>query len=34
MSPLGLLRFEWGFPSRRLRYETPRRFEFSIGGDF
>ena len=33
-SPIGLLRFEWGFPLARLRSEDPRVFEFSIGNAF
>ena len=33
-SPLGPLRFEWGFPFERLPYERPSLFEFSIGGSF
>jgi outer membrane protein insertion porin family len=33
-SPLGLLRFEWGFPLRRLPYEKRSLFEFTIGGAF
>ncbi|MFB6351264.1 MAG: outer membrane protein assembly factor BamA, partial [Bradymonadaceae bacterium] len=33
-SPLGPLRFEWGFPLQRLRGEDPMVFEFSIGNAF
>ncbi|MCA9639817.1 MAG: BamA/TamA family outer membrane protein, partial [Myxococcales bacterium] len=33
-SPIGLLRFEWGFPLQRLRTEDPMVFEFSIGNAF
>jgi outer membrane protein insertion porin family len=34
-SPLGLLRFEWGFPLyRALAYEDPSVFEFTIGNSF
>lgn len=33
-SPIGLLRFEWGFPLERLRTEDPMVFEFSIGNQF
>ncbi len=34
-SPLGLLRFEWGFPLyRALSYEDPSVFEFTIGNSF
>jgi outer membrane protein insertion porin family len=33
-SPIGLLRFEWGFPLERLRSEDPVVFEFSIGNQF
>jgi outer membrane protein insertion porin family len=34
-SPLGPLRFEWGFPFKRLSYETePYKFEFTIGNFF
>lgn len=33
-SPMGPLRFEWGFPFRRLAYEEPRVFEFTIGNFF
>jgi outer membrane protein insertion porin family len=33
-SPMGPLRFEWGFPIRRLPYEEPRVFEFTIGNFF
>ncbi len=33
-SPLGPLRFEWGFPLYRLGYEQPYDFEFTIGNFF
>ena len=33
-SPIGPLRFEWGFPLRRLAGEDPLVFEFSIGNAF
>lgn len=33
-SPLGLLRFEWGFPLTRLPYEESSVFEFTIGNFF
>lgn len=33
-SPLGLLRFEWGFPLNRLPYEEASVFEFTIGNFF
>lgn len=33
-SPIGLLRFEWGIPLQRLRFEDPLVFEFSIGNAF
>jgi outer membrane protein insertion porin family len=33
-SPLGPLRFEWGFPIHPLPYEKPMLFEFTIGGSF
>ncbi|MBI2394724.1 MAG: outer membrane protein assembly factor BamA [Deltaproteobacteria bacterium] len=33
-SPLGPLRFEWGFPIRRLPYEESSVFEFTIGNFF
>ncbi|HEY1956256.1 MAG TPA: outer membrane protein assembly factor BamA [Polyangiaceae bacterium] len=33
-SPLGPLRFEWGFPLYRLQYEQPYDFEFTIGNFF
>jgi outer membrane protein insertion porin family len=33
-SPLGPLRFEWGFPLYRLTYEQPYDFEFTIGNFF
>ncbi len=33
-SPLGPLRFEWGFPLYRLAYEQPYDFEFTIGNFF
>jgi outer membrane protein insertion porin family len=33
-SPLGPLRFEWGFPFAPLPYEETNRFEFTIGNFF
>jgi outer membrane protein insertion porin family len=33
-SPLGPLRFEWGFPLNRLPYEESNVFEFTIGNFF
>jgi outer membrane protein insertion porin family len=33
-SPLGPLRFEWGFPFKQLSYEASSRFEFTIGNFF
>ena len=33
-SPLGPLRFEWGFPLNKLRYEESSVFEFTIGNFF
>lgn len=33
-SPLGPLRFEWGFPFKRLPYEEAYKFEFNIGNFF
>ncbi|WP_434048812.1 MULTISPECIES: outer membrane protein assembly factor BamA [Sorangium] len=33
-SPLGPLRFEWGFPFKRLSYEEAYKFEFNIGNFF
>ncbi|HEU4406140.1 MAG TPA: outer membrane protein assembly factor BamA, partial [Polyangiaceae bacterium] len=33
-SPLGPLRFEWGFPIKRLPYEESSVFEFTIGNFF
>jgi len=33
-SPLGPLRFEWGFPLQRLRGERPRVFHFTVGNAF
>ena len=33
-SPLGPLRFEYGFPFSPLPYEDTRRFEFTIGNFF
>jgi len=33
-SPLGPLRFEWGFPFAPLPFEESRRFEFTIGNFF
>ena len=34
LSPMGPLRFEWGFPFKRMPYEKPRLFEFTVGGAF
>ncbi len=34
MSPMGLLRFEWGFPLAPKKNEDPVVFEFSIGNAF
>jgi outer membrane protein insertion porin family len=33
-SPLGPLRFEWGFPFKPLSYEESSVFEFTIGNFF
>ena len=33
-SPMGPLRFEWGFPFKRLAYEESSVFEFTIGNFF
>jgi len=33
-SPLGPLRFEWGFPLKPLPYEEHSVFEFTIGNFF
>ncbi len=33
-SPMGPLRFEWGFPFKPLPYEQPSVFEFTIGNFF
>ncbi|MCA9616477.1 MAG: BamA/TamA family outer membrane protein, partial [Myxococcales bacterium] len=33
-SPLGPLRFEWGFPIDRRSWEKTVRFEFTIGNSF
>ena len=33
-SPLGPLRFEWGFPFKPLPYEESSVFEFTIGNFF
>jgi outer membrane protein insertion porin family len=33
-SPLGPLRFEWGFPFAPLPYEESSKFEFTIGNFF
>ena len=33
-SPIGPLRFEWGFPIDRREGEQPRQFEFTIGSFF
>ena len=34
ISPLGPLRFEWGFPVRRQSFDQRQRFEFTIGTSF
>jgi outer membrane protein insertion porin family len=34
LSPMGPLRFEWGFPFHPLPYEKPMLFEFTIGSAF
>jgi len=34
ISPMGPLRFEWGFPFKRLAYEESSVFEFTIGNLF
>ncbi len=34
MSPMGLLRFEWGFPLKPMKSEEKYVFEFSIGNAF
>ncbi|MEM1413673.1 MAG: outer membrane protein assembly factor BamA [Myxococcota bacterium] len=34
ISPLGPLRFEWGFPIRRQSFDERFRFEFTIGTSF
>jgi outer membrane protein insertion porin family len=34
MSPMGLLRFEWGFPLHKKKNEDTTVFEFSIGNAF
>jgi outer membrane protein insertion porin family len=34
ISPLGPLRFEWGFPFSPLSYEESNVFEFTIGNFF
>ena len=34
LSPMGPLRFEWGFPFKPLPYEQPSLFEFTIGSAF
>jgi outer membrane protein insertion porin family len=34
LSPLGPLRFEWGFPFKALPYEESSVFEFTIGNFF
>ena len=34
LSPMGLLRFEWGFPLHKKKDEDPVVFEFSIGNAF
>ena len=33
-SPLGPLRFEWGYPFKPLSYEQSSQFEFTIGNFF
>src|SRR5690606_38096780 len=33
-SPMGPLRFEWGFPFKPLPYEKPSVFQFTIGNFF
>ncbi len=33
-SPIGPLRFEWGFPLKRFKDEEPMVFEFTIGNPF
>ncbi len=33
-SPLGPLRFEWGFPFKPLPYEQSSDFQFTIGNFF
>ncbi|MFT3766897.1 MAG: outer membrane protein assembly factor BamA [Minicystis sp.] len=33
-SPMGPLRFEWGFPFKPMPYEKPMLFEFTIGNAF
>lgn len=33
-SPMGPLRFEWGFPFKPLPYEKPQVFQFTIGNFF
>ncbi|WP_437668629.1 outer membrane protein assembly factor BamA [Sorangium sp. So ce131] len=33
-SPMGPLRFEWGFPFKRLPFEETYKFEFNIGNFF
>lgn len=33
-SPMGPLRFEWGYPFKRLPYENAYEFEFTIGNFF
>ncbi len=34
ISPLGPLRFEWGFPFKPLSYESGNDFQFTIGNFF
>ena len=34
LSPVGLLRFEWGFPLHKKKSEDTVVFEFSIGNAF
>jgi outer membrane protein insertion porin family len=33
-SPMGPLRFEWGFPFKPLPYEKSHLFQFTIGNFF
>ena len=34
LSPMGPLRFEWGFPFKPLPHEQRSLFEFTVGGAF